>query len=42
LGEKEDRHYRLIQTVVRRIKDETPAAPPKSEKAKPNPSPPKK
>jgi hypothetical protein len=33
--EKEDRHYRLIQTVVRRIKDENPAAPKKSEKTKP-------
>ena len=42
LGEKEERHYRLIQTVVRRIKDETPGAPSKSEKAKPIPAPPKK
>jgi hypothetical protein len=42
LGEKEDRHYRLIQTVVRRIKDETPGAPSKSEKAKPKPPPSKK
>jgi len=41
-GEKEDRHYRLIQTVVRRIKDETPGIPSKFEKAKPAPSPPKK
>jgi hypothetical protein len=41
-GGKEERHYRLIQTVVRRIKDETPGAPKKSEKAKPNPSPAKK
>jgi hypothetical protein len=42
LGEKGDRDYRLIQTVVRRIKDETPAAPSKSDKAKPQQSPPKK
>lgn len=42
LGEKGERHYRLIQTVVRRIKDETPGTPSKSEKAKPQPSPSKK
>ena len=41
-GGKEDRHYRLIQTVVRRIKDETSGAPSESEKPKPKPSPPKK
>jgi hypothetical protein len=41
-GEKGERHYRLIQTVVRRIKDENPAAPSKSEKAKPQQSPSKK
>jgi len=41
-GEKEERHYHLIQTVVRRIKDETPGAPSKSEKAKPQQSAPKK
>ena len=40
--EKEERHYHLIQTVVRRIKDETPGAPAKSEKAKPQPPPSKK
>jgi hypothetical protein len=37
IGEKEPRHYRLIQTVVRRVKDEIPGAPSKSEKAKPQP-----
>jgi len=42
LGQKEDRHYRLIQTVVRRIKDEPPGTPSKPEKAKPQPSPSKK
>ena len=41
-GEKEERHYRLIQTVVRRIKDENPAAPSKSEKPKPQQTPSKK
>jgi hypothetical protein len=42
LGEKGERHYRLIQTVVRRIKDETPGMSSKSEKAKPQPPPSKK
>jgi hypothetical protein len=42
LGKKEDRHYRLIQTVVRRIKDETPGAPSKSVPTKPQPAAPKK
>jgi hypothetical protein len=41
-GEKGERHYRLIQTVVRRIKDENPAAPSKSQRAKPKESPSKK
>ncbi|HWY08767.1 MAG TPA: SH3 domain-containing protein [Candidatus Acidoferrales bacterium] len=41
-GGKEGRHYRLIQTVVRRIKDETPSAPKKSERAQPPQAPPKK
>ena len=41
-GGKELRHYRLIQTVVRRIKDETPGAPSKTEKAKPQQAPSKK
>jgi hypothetical protein len=41
-AKKEDRHYVLIQTVVRRIKDEPPGTPSKSEKAKPQPSPSKK
>jgi hypothetical protein len=41
-GGKENRHFRLIQTVVRRIKDETPGAPSKSEKPKPQQAPPKK
>jgi len=42
VGEKEERRYHLIQTVVRRIKDETPGTPSKSEKAKPQPPPSKK
>jgi hypothetical protein len=37
LGEKEERRYHLIQTVVRRVKEETPGASSKSEKAKPLP-----
>jgi len=41
-GGKDNRHFRLIQTVVRRIKDETPAAPSNSEKAKPQAPPAKK
>ena len=41
-GEKEERHYRLIQTVVRRVKDETPSVSSKSEKPKPQQSAPKK
>jgi hypothetical protein len=41
-GEKGERHYRLIQTVVRRVKDETPAAPSKPEKAKRQSAAPKK
>src|ERR1700675_215446 len=41
-GEKEERHYRLIQTVVRRIKDENLGTPSKSEKAKPKQALPKK
>ena len=41
-GDKEERHFRLIQTVVRRIKDETPGAPAKSEKTKPQTAPSKK
>ena len=40
--EKEERHYHLIQTVVRRIKDETPGTASKSEKAKPQAPPSKK
>jgi len=42
VGEKPDRGYRLIQTVVRRIKDENSAAPSKSEKPKPQQIPSKK
>jgi hypothetical protein len=42
IGEKESRHYRLIQTVVRRVKDETPGRLPQSEKARPQLSPPRK
>jgi hypothetical protein len=41
-GEREARRYRLIQTVVRRIKDENPPTLSKSEKAKPQPAPSKK
>jgi hypothetical protein len=41
-GGREDRHYHLIQTVVRRIKDENSAAPSKSEKPKPQQAPSKK
>src|SRR5258706_531565 len=37
-AKKEDRHYVLIQTVVRRVKDETPAASSKSEQPKPQQS----
>jgi hypothetical protein len=37
-AKKEDRHYVLIQTVVRRVKEETPAASTKSEQPKPQQS----
>jgi hypothetical protein len=37
-GDKQERRFRLIQTVVRRIKDETPGVPAKPEKAKPQPA----
>jgi hypothetical protein len=41
-GDREERHFRLIQTVVRRIKDENPGASRKTEKAKPPAAPTKK
>src|SRR5258708_3026625 len=37
-AKKEDRHYVLIQTVVRRVKEETPAASSKSDQPKPQQS----
>ncbi len=41
-GEKEERHYRLIQTVVRRVREDNPSAAHRPEKTRPLEAPSKK